>query len=220
MHVLLTGATGLVGQGVLHECLQAHDLRQVTALVRRPTGRTHPRLREIVLEDFADAAAISQRLDGMQACLYCAGAPPVGTPEAEYRHVTLALTLAVANAYASANPDGRLLYISGAHADASSRIMPLRVKGEAEDALRKLPLASVMLRPGGIQPVHGEQTGHPLLKPLYAIGGPLMGLGVKLMPGLMTTTAAVGQTMLALSRMPDPPAIVENADINRYGAAR
>ncbi|TDK28392.1 NAD-dependent epimerase/dehydratase family protein [Luteimonas aestuarii] len=218
MHVLLTGATGLVGQGVLHECLQAHDLRQVTALVRRPTGRQHPRLREIVLEDFADAPGIAQRLEGMDACFHCAGAPPIGTPEAEYRHVTLALTLAVANAYATANPDGRFLYVSGAHADASSRIMPLRIKGETEDALRMLSLSTVMLRPGGIQPVHGEQTSHAVLKPLYAVGGPFMGLGVRLMPGLMTTTAAVGRAMLALSHMPSPPSTVENAEINRLGA--
>lgn len=218
MHVLLTGATGLVGQGVLHECLQAHDLRQVTALGRRETGVAHPRLREIVLPDFADAASVSQRLEGMQACLYCAGAPPIGTPANEYRQVTLALTLAVANAYANANPEGRFLYISGAHADAGSRILPLRVKGETEEALRRLPVRTVMLRPGGIQPVHGERTGHALLKPLYALGGPLMGLGVKLLPGMMTTTAAVGRALLALSRMSDPPAIVENAEINRLGA--
>jgi uncharacterized protein YbjT (DUF2867 family) len=218
MHVLLTGATGLVGQGVLHECLQAHDLRQVTVLGRRPTGVEHPRLREILLEDFAHAAGISQRLEGMHACFYCAGAPPLGTSTEDYRHVTLSLTLAVANAYANANPGGRLLYVSGAHADARSRIMPLRVKGETEQALQRLPVRTVMLRPGGVQPVHGERTGHALLKPLYALGGPLMGLGVKLLPGMMTTTAALGRAMLALARMPDPPAIVENADINRYGA--
>lgn len=218
MHVLLTGATGLLGQGVLHECLHANDLDHVTALTRRSTGLEHPRLREILLDDFADAARVQGRLAGMDACLYCAGAPPVGTQADEYRRVTLGLTLSVAQAYAAANPNGRFLYVSGAHADAGSRVMPLRIKGETEEALRRLPITTVMLRPGGIQPVHGERTGHALLKPVYAIGGPLMGLAVKWMPGVMTTTAAVGRALLVLSRIADPPGVVENADINRLGA--
>jgi uncharacterized protein YbjT (DUF2867 family) len=218
MHVLLTGATGLVGQGVLHECLQAGDVTRVTALLRRSTGRSDPRLHELLLPDFAEAARVQDRLAGIDACLYCAGAPPIGTATDDYRHVTLDLTLAVARAYAAGNPRGRFLYISGAHSDPGSRIMPLRVKGETEDALRQLPIITVMLRPGAIQPVHGERTSHALLKPVYALGGPLMGLAVKWLPGTMTTTAAVGRALLALARMPDPPRIVENAEINRIAA--
>jgi uncharacterized protein YbjT (DUF2867 family) len=96
--------------------------------------------------------------------------------------------------------------------------MPLKVKGETEAALRALPLRSVMLRPGGIQPAHGERSPHGWMRPMYAVGAPLMGLGVRLLPGLMTSTAAVGRAMLALARMQDPPAVVENKDINRLGA--
>lgn len=217
MRLLLTGATGLVGQGVLHECLLADDVEQVTALLRRSTGREHPRLRELLLDDFVQAARVQDRFSGIDACLYCAGAPPLGTAGDEYRRVTVELTLAVAQAYAAANPRGRFLYISGAHADSGSRLMPLRVKGEAEDALRALPITTVMLRPGGIAPVHGERSGHALLRPVYALGGPAMGLAAKLLPGMMTTTAAVGRALLALARMADPPRIVENADINRLG---
>lgn len=94
--------------------------------------------------------------------------------------------------------------------------MPLRVKGETEQALQALPIRTVMLRPGGVQPVHGERSPHAAMRPLYAIAGPLMGIGVRLAPGLMTSTAAIGRALLALARMPDPPAIVENAAINQF----
>jgi hypothetical protein len=92
------------------------------------------------------------------------------------------------------------------------------VKGEAEHALAVLPIRTVMLRPGGIQPVEGAHSRHPGLATMYALTGPLMGLGVRLLPQVMTTTERVGRAMLQLLRMEDPPAIVENAEINRLGA--
>ena len=218
MRILLVGATGLVGQGVLHECLAAADVTHVTALGRRPTGRAHPKLAELQVADFADLSAVESRLRPFDACLYCAGAPPVGTPEAEYRHVTLELTRHVAATLARLDPALVFLYLSGAHADPASRIMPLRIKGETEQALAALPLRTVMLRPGGIQPVHGERSPHAALAALYGIAGPLMGLGVRMMPSLLTTTARVGRAMLALARQAHPPAVVENVEINRLGA--
>jgi uncharacterized protein YbjT (DUF2867 family) len=218
MRLLLTGATGLVGQGVLRECLQDPGVAAVTALGRRRTGQTHPRLDELVCADFADLSAVEARLQPFDACLYCAGAPPLGTPEAEYRHVTLDLTTHVATTLARHNPGLTFVYVSGAHADPDSRIMPLRVKGETERALAALPIRSIMLRPGGIQPVDGVRSPHALLDTMYRFAGPLMGVGVRLLPGQLTTTRHVGRTMLALLRQPDPPPLVENADINRLGA--
>ncbi|GAB3093017.1 NAD-dependent epimerase/dehydratase family protein [Lysobacter terrae] len=218
MRILITGATGLVGQGVLQECLQASDVESVTALLRHPTGRSDPRLREVLVADFAALDGVEDELRGLDACFYCAGAPPIGTPEAQYRHVTLDLTLNVARTLARLNPSLRLLYISGAHSDPSSHLMPLRVKGETEQALGALPLRTTMLRTGGIQPVHGEHSPHKALDVFYRIGGPVMGLGVAMAPALFTTTAHVGRAMLALARMPDPPRIVENGEINRLGA--
>ena len=218
MRILLVGATGLVGQGVLHECLAAADVAHVTALGRRPTGRAHPKLAELQVADFADLSAVEPRLRPFDACLYCAGAQPVGTPEAEYRHVTLELTRHVAATLARLDPALVFLYLSGAHADPASRIMPLRIKGETEQALAALPIRTAMLRPGGIQPVHGERSPHAALAALYGIAGPLMGLGVRMMPSLLTTTARVGRAMLALARQAHPPAVVENAEINRLGA--
>lgn len=218
MRVLIAGATGLVGQGVLHEALADPRVERVAALLRRPIDRSDARLEQIVVADFAHLSPAETQLAPYDACLYCAGAVPVGTPESEYRHVTLELTLHVARAYAQRNPQGRFLYISGAGSNPDSRIMQLRIKGETERALQALPIATTMLRTGGIQPVHDEISPHPWLKPMYAVGGPVMGLGVKLAPALLTTTAAVGRAMLALAAMPDPPRVVENAEINRLGS--
>ncbi len=218
MRILLTGATGLVGQGVLQACLDDPDAPDIVALVRRPTGRADSRLSELQVKDFGALDAVHDALQPFDACFYCAGAPPVGTPEAEYRRVTVDLTLHVAQAVAKRNPAMRLLYISGAHADPDSRLMVLRVKGEAERALAALPVRTVMLRPGGIQPSQGERSPHAPLAALYAIAGPLMGAALPVLPGLLTSTARIGRAMLVLARMPDPPAVVENRDINRLGA--
>lgn len=217
MRILVTGANGLVGQGVLRECLDAADVERVVALGRHSSGQSHAKLTELICPDFADLSGVEDRLQPFDACLYCAGAPPVGTPEDEYRHVTLDLTTNVARTLARLNPDLTFVYISGAHSDPDSRIMPLRVKGETERALAALPIRTIMLRPGGIQPVDGVRSPHPMMDAMYRVAGPLMGVGVRLMPGMMTTTARVGRAMLALLRQGDPPAVVENDAINRLG---
>ena len=219
MRILMTGATGLVGQGVLREVLAHPAVVQVGVLGRRASGSDDPRVVDMRVERFDALDAVAERLAPWDACFYCAGAPPLGTPQARYRHVTVDLTLHVASEFARRNPHGRFLYVSGAHADPASRLMPLRIKGEIEAALQALPITSVMLRPGGIQPVHRERSPHAWMRPMYALGGPVMGLGVRLLPGVMTTTAAVGRALLVLAQMSDPPRVVENADINRLAEA-
>ena len=218
MRILMTGATGLVGQGVLREVLLHPHVSGVGVLGRRPLHSRDTRVLDLTVERFDDLSAVIDDLAPFDACFYCAGAPPVGTAEALYRQVTRDLTLHVARAFAERNADGRFLYVSGAHADPDSRFMPLRVKGETERALRELPLRTVMLRPGGIQPANGERSPHAWMRPLYAVAAPLMGIGVRLAPGVMTSTAHLGRALLALAAMPAPPLVVENADINRLGA--
>jgi len=217
MRILLAGATGLVGQGVLRECLHAADVTHVTALGRHPSGQSDPKLHDLVVPDFADLRGVEDQLRPFDACLYCAGAPPIGTAEAEYRHVTLDLTRHVAETVARLNPALTFVYISGAYSNPDSHVMVLRVKGETERALAALPIRTVMLRPGGIQPVGDEHSPHAALAALYRVAGPLMGLGVRLAPQLLTTTARVGRAMLQLARDPDPPPVVETAEINRLG---
>lgn len=218
MRILLTGATGLVGQGVLHECLRDPAVSQVVALVRHPTGRSHPDYAEIVLADFGDLGAIEDRLHPFDACLYCAGVLVPGMSEADYRHVTLELTLNVARTLARLNPRMTFVYISGAGSDPGSRLMPLRIKGETERALASLPIRTILLRPGIIRPVDGIRSPHPALALFYGLANPLMGIGVRMAPRLMTTTAHVGRAMLRLLHTADPQAIVENDEINRLGA--
>lgn len=217
MRILITGANGLVGQGVLSVCLDAHDVENVVALGRRPSGRTHPKLVELPCADFATLDAIEDKLEPFDACLYCAGAPPIGTTADVYRHVTLELTTHVAQTLARLNPALTFVYVSGAKSNPASRIMPLRVKGETERALAALPITTVMFRPGGIQPVDGVRSPHPRMQWMYRFGGPAMGLGVRMVPGLMTTTTRVGGAMLDVLRAAQPPAIVENDEINRRG---
>ena len=217
MRILLAGATGLVGQGVLRECLRAADVTHVSALGRHPSGESHPQLEDLVVPDFAHLQAVEDRLRPFDACLYCAGAPPIGTAETDYRHVTFDLTTHVAQVFARLNPRGTFIYISGAHANPDSRVMVLRIKGETERALRALPIRTVMLRPGGIQPVGDERSPHAALALMYRVAGPLMGLGVRVAPQLLTTTERVGRAMLQLARDVDPPSVVENAEINRLG---
>lgn len=217
MRMLITGATGLVGQGVLHEALADAGVDRVGALLRHSIDRQDPRLVQIVVDDFAELESVEAQLAPYDACLYCAGATPVGTGEDEYRQVTVDLTVYVARVFGRRNPQGRFLYISGYGSNPDSRIMPLRIKGEAERALQALPIATTLLRTGGIQPAHGEVSPHAWMRPFYAIGAPVLGAGAKLAPAWLTTTAAVGRAMLALARMPNPPAVVENAEINRLG---
>lgn len=217
MKILITGATGLVGQGVVMACQASAAVERLAVLVRKG-GDAPAGLEEIVLRDFLQASSVTPLLGGFDACFYCAGAPPVGTPEAEYRRVTLDATLAVAKAWAAANPAGRFLYVSGAYADPDSRVMPLRIKGETERALSALPIETVMLRPGGVRPVEGTGTRHGALKPLYQLGGPLMKLAERMTPGMATSNEAIGRTMLVLAAMPSPPDVVECDQINALAA--
>src|SRR5690606_27395962 len=143
MRILMTGATGLVGQGVLAEALADPGVTQVAVLGRRALRHPDARVQDVLVKRFDDLTSGLDRLAPFDACFYCAGAPPLGTPEARYRHVTCDLTLHVARAYAQRNPRSRLIYISGAHADPASRFIPLRVKGETDAAQANPPIPTV-----------------------------------------------------------------------------
>lgn len=167
IRVIITGATGMVGEGVLHMSLQHPQVEAVLVINRKPCGVTHPKLKEIIHADFFNFSAIEQQLSGYNACFFCLGVSSVGMKEDQYRHLTYDLTLHVAGTLSRLNPDMTFCYISGNGTDSSEkgRMMWARVKGKTENDLMQLPFARVFcVRPGFIKPIPGLQHVHPFYK--------------------------------------------------------
>jgi uncharacterized protein YbjT (DUF2867 family) len=158
MKVIIFGATGMVGQGVLRECLLDPDVRRVLSIGRSATGQRHEKLRELIRADLLDYSAIENELRGYDACFFCLGITSLGLSEEQYRRVTYDITMAAAKALAGLNPDMTFIYVTGVGTDSTEhgRTMWARVKGETENALLRLPFrAAYMFRPAAIQPLHG-----------------------------------------------------------------
>ncbi|MFZ6694449.1 oxidoreductase [Stenotrophomonas acidaminiphila] len=216
--ILLVGATGLVGQGVQRVLLESDLVEAVSVLARRPPASPDPRVQVLLADGFSTQALAALDLRRHDACLYCAGPLPVGMSEAAYREATVATLQRVLAAYAGANPDGFVAYISGKGADPGSALMPLRVKGEAEQVVARCGLAFTCLRPGIVRPVLGEVSPHRLRRGLYALGDPLLALLGGAGPRVFTTTAAIGHCLLRLVQATGPrPAVIDNADIAAGG---
>lgn len=216
MKVILFGATGMIGQGVLRECLLAADVERVLVIGRSPVGQRHDKLREIIHRDFVDFAAIEDELTGYDAGFFCLGASAAGLREPEYRRITYEFTLSGARTLARRNPDLTFVYVSGQGTDSSERgrSMWARVKGETENALLALPLRAYMFRPGMIQPLHGVTSRTRLYRVAYRVVGPLLPLIRRLWPGQVTTTEQLGRAMLHVARQGAPKRVLETADIN------
>jgi len=218
MKVLLFGATGMIGQGVLRECLLDPRVTEVIVIGRGPCGQVNPKLRELIHSDFFDYSAIEGELTGLDACCFCLGVTSAGLDESAYSRMTHDLTLAAATVLARLNPAMTFCYISGAGADSSEqgRIMWARVKGRIENALLRLPFKAVhVFRPGAIQPLHGIRSRTALYRALYAILGPFLPLLKALSPDSLTTTEQLGKAMLQAGLVGAPKAILEMPDINR-----
>lgn len=221
MKVILFGATGMVGQGVLRECLLDPAVETVLAVGRRPTGQSHAKLREITHGDFTDLSAIQPQLTGYDACLFCLGVTSLGQTEENYRRLTYDITLVAATTLLRLNPGMSFVYVTGQGTDSSEhgRVMWARIKGKTENDLLKLPFRSAyMFRPGGIQPLHGIRSKTAWLQAIYAVAGPLLGLLNRLTPKYVTTTEKMGRAMIRAVRDGYPKPVLETADINRIGA--
>lgn len=217
MNVLLFGATGMVGQGVLRECLLDADVRRVSCVGRNPSGRQHARLQDLVVPDLFDYSAVEAQLTGFDACFFCLGVSSVGMSEADYRRVSYDLPLAAATVLARLNPQMTFVFVTGRGCDSTERgaVMWARVKGATENALLRLPFkAAYMFRPGIIQPLHGVRSKTPLYHALYVALAPVLGLWRRLSPDGITTSEQVGKAMLAVAKRGAPSPIVEMADIN------
>ncbi|MGO4110555.1 NAD-dependent epimerase/dehydratase family protein [Paenibacillus sp. YAF4_2] len=180
IRAIITGATGMVGEGVLMECLQHPDVEQVLAITRRPSGVTHPKLKEIIHKDFYDLTPIQDELKGYNACYFCLGVSSVGMSEADYTRVTYDLTMHVARLLSSLNPDMVFCYVTGASTDSTEqgKVMWARVKGRTENHLLQLPFRrAFMFRPGYMHPTKGQMRVpkwayaltwlYPILRPLF-----------------------------------------------------
>ncbi|MEH2472769.1 uncharacterized protein YbjT (DUF2867 family) [Nitrobacteraceae bacterium AZCC 2161] len=218
MKVILFGATGMVGQGVLRECLLDASVESVLAVGRSRTGQSNAKLREIKHSDFLDLSAIEPQLAGYDACLFCLGVTSLGQSEENYRRLTYDITMAVATTLVKLNPGMTFIYVTGQSTDSTEqgRVMWARIKGKTENDLFKLPFkAAYMFRPGGIQPLHGIRSKTAWVQAIYAATGPLWTLLNRIAPKYVTTTEKLGRAMIKVARDGYPKPILESLDINR-----
>ena len=221
MNILIFGATGMVGQGVLRECLLAPDVERVVAVGRTATGLNDPKLHDLVHKDMVDYTAIAPQLQGFDACFFCLGVSSFRMAEADYKRITYDITLAAATVLARLNPGMTFTYVTGAGTDSSAqgRVMWARVKGATENALLALPFkAAYMFRPGMIEPMHGVRSKTKVYDAAISVLGPVLGLARRVWPDKITTTEKVGRAMLAVARHGAPKTVLDPVDINALGA--
>jgi uncharacterized protein YbjT (DUF2867 family) len=216
MKVIVFGATGMVGQGVLRECLLDPGVERVLVVGRTPTGRQDPKLREVLHRDFTDFAPIENELAGYDACFFCLGVSSVGMPPEQYERITYGYTLAAAEPLARLNPDSTFIYVSGAGTDSTEqgRTRWARVKGRTENAIIALPFHGYAFRPGYIQPLHGVRSKVRFFAAIYRVVAPLYPLLKRVMPGVVTTTEQLGRAMLAVARDGAPKRVLGSREIN------
>ena len=212
MNVIITGATGMVGEGVLHECLRSPVVEKVLVIHRRPCRVTHPKLEEIIHGDFFDLSAIAQALGGYQACFFCLGVSSVGLSEKSYHHLTHDLTLSFASTVLKHNRDMTFCYVSGMGTDSSEKgkSMWARVKGKTENDLFQLPFRNVYaFRPGIIIPTPGSKN---TLK-LYRYMGWLIPVLRIVAPSALCSLRDIGQAMIKAATKGYEKKVLEIRDI-------
>lgn len=216
MKAIIFGATGMVGQGVLAECLRDAQVEQVLVIGRTPTGRQHEKLKEIHHDDFLDFSLIEQEVAGYDACFFCLGVSSVGMRAATYDHITCDITLAAARVVLARNPDLTFIYISGQGTDSSEkgRVRWARTKGRTENALFELSSRAVMFRPGYIHPGPDITSKTRLYALTYVLAKPIYPLLGRLAPNQVTTTERVGKAMIAAARENGTRRILSTVDIN------
>ena len=223
MKIILFGATGMVGQGALRECLLDPTVAEVLVVGRTATERKHAKIREIVHKDLFDLSPVAQQLAGYDACFFCLGVSSVGMSEADYTRITHDLTLSVAHVLAQQNPQMVFLYISGAGTDSTERgkSMWARVKGRTENELLREPFrAAYMLRPGYIQPMHGVKSKTPLYRVFYVVLSWLYPVVRLVARKYAITTEDLGRAMIKIAKSGPAKRILENSDIEAIGLSR
>jgi uncharacterized protein YbjT (DUF2867 family) len=208
---IITGATGMVGEAVLLECLANPAVERVLVINRKPGGVSHAKLREIIHADFFNLAPVAQQLTGYDACFFCLGVSSVGMDAAQYKHVTYDLTLGVGQVLAKANPDMTFCYVTGKGTDSSEqgRIAWARVKGATENALMRLFTRAYMFRPAFMKATPGQKR----LNPFYKYLAWIYPIGRALFPGSFCTLQEVGRAMINAASKGYPKHILDVKDI-------
>ncbi|MFZ0305350.1 MAG: NAD(P)H-binding protein [Terracidiphilus sp.] len=221
MRVIVFGATGMVGQGVLRQCLLADDVEAVAAVGRSGSGQRHSKLIDIVHKDLSDLSAVEEQLRGYDACFFALGVSSVGMTEADYERVTYGFTIAAGEMLARVNSGMTFVYVSGMGTDSSEqgRTMWARVKGRTENALLRLPLEAYMFRPGFIQPLDGIRSRTGFYNAMYTLLRPLVPVFRLAMPNQFLTTRQIGQAMLNVARRGHRTRILEVRDIREAAQA-
>lgn len=215
MKVAVFGATGMVGQGVVRECLLDPGVSSVVSVGRSPSGVHDPKFHEVITADLLDLSKVD--LSGVDACFFCLGVSSTGMSEPDYRRVTYDITMAAATAVAAANPKATFVYVSGVGADSTERgrTMWARVRGATENALLATSLNVYILRPGYIQPRHGATSRTTLYRLAYRFAAVLYPVARALLPKHVSTTEQLGRAMIGLSRHGAAERILYSRDFNR-----
>jgi hypothetical protein len=216
IRAIITGTTGMVGEGVLHECLRSPDVESVLIISRKPLGLSHPKLKEIIHADFLNLAPIEGQLAGYNACYFCLGVSSIGMKEPEYTRITYDLTMHVAQTLSRHNPDMTFCYVSGASTDSTEkgRIMWARVKGKTENDLMKLPFDQVFaFRPGYMHATPGLKNTLPLYKYVSWLYPILKAVA----PNTVSRLSQLGQAMINVTKYGFDKKILEVKDINAVG---
>lgn len=208
---IITGSTGMVGEGVLLECLDHPDVEQVLVVNRKPGGVSHPKLREIIHADFFDLTPLEPQLSGYDACFFCLGVSSVGMSGEEYKRITYDLTLNAAQLLAKINPEMTFCYVTGKSTDSSEKggVAWARVKGATENALMRLFRHAYMFRPGFMKATAGQKN----LKIYYRMFAWVYPLGRALYPAAFCTLEDVARAMIRVAVNGSPKHILEVRDI-------
>ena len=217
MKVILFGATGMVGQGVLRECLLDDTVDNVLAIGRNSVGVTHPKLRELRRPDLFDFAGVALEFQGYDACFFCLGVSSAGMNEADYTRMTYDLTMGWAKVLARVNPAMTFIYVSGG--GTGGKAMWARVKGRTEDAILALFPSAYMFRLGALRAMHGETSKTRWTRVLYFLFRPLWPLLRLVAPGAMITTEELGRAMIRVTQQGAPKRVLENRDLISLGAS-
>ena len=222
LRVVLLGASGMVGSAVLSECLADPAVEKVLSLGRGPSGRTHPKLTDLVHHDMFDLAAVAGGLAGYDACFFTVGTTSAGKSEGDYTRLTYDLTASVAKTLLTLNPGMSIVYVTGAGADSTEKgsVMWARVKGRTENHLLKMGFRSAtMIRLAGLVPAPGFRSKTALYNLFYVPFGPVLPLLARAFPNLVTTPHILGRAFIRAAQGRSPKPILEPRDINALGSA-